>query len=842
MTIETVLLSKNRDLFNRIITFMRSLVIKNEAEAELAETTDSLAAYNLYAGAYEEHDSVLDYKFSKEQLLPYGFLLEEAIEYVYNPNKLQSLVMNGEARAVSFINDLRKKRRDSFIEQNTYYRQFSGYPQNKEEFILVKNDDKKNDLDPEIIYLHQVKYENYPKTYNRLFYERDFDKILKEYNYTYLKFIEKPLIPYKVRNYLQFEILYYDNILTGNELPYFFEAYNIARQEILNIDYIEAFETTYTGYVALMLTFVLYYTFNIFCCKLLEKYAVRDYTDDEIYDILDSNGLSNLKSLNISLLKRLILRLPELKNSLGTNKSIKLIFDIVADKTLSVKRLYLRKKYNIDTKGNTVVTENGLYSDNVDVVFAEKTVIQGEEASFVVDNEYPYEEIVMQDDTWGGTQDISDLELKKQIKKEMKENFLSEDFSSIITKYITLSKIINMYSKLIDVTDKLGLFYQINEERNNFLKDDTLIFQGMEITALSIYGAWCLIYATLNGVTNPDYIVKDVCSVEGVMRLRKYDKLNADILKQQDVVIDLGNGFKRTVGDYLSEKEIRDLMVSFNYDQTTDIHLIIDQYDENRKIIDYIEEKLLSVNNYGEYEMWNAMKNANIISKRIENLFSGYVSYSSYIKNNDPEFYEFIEPYITDPTIGTTEALTSLCEDLKNAYNEYIYDKSGVQGSTDEEDIAGGENLEEIGILFNEFMSCFTQIFKQDFHVGYDDPSNNSLILLYSHINEVYRSEDTDLLELLQSVVTDTLYDKGTICYLELLYYGTDTTKQEIYFDLFLDYSKIKDIFKLLFYEGIELNHKFIKDTSISQSFTNLSLEDSIKDWVDPNINPFSIR
>ena len=46
MTVESVLVAKNRDQFDKIISFMRSLIFKNQVEADEVETKDTLNAYD----------------------------------------------------------------------------------------------------------------------------------------------------------------------------------------------------------------------------------------------------------------------------------------------------------------------------------------------------------------------------------------------------------------------------------------------------------------------------------------------------------------------------------------------------------------------------------------------------------------------------------------------------------------------------------------------------------------------------------------------------------------------------------------------------------------------------
>lgn len=543
MTIESMLLAKNRDQFNNIINFMKSLIFMNTIEAENAETVDTLNNYERYEGAYLKHDSSLSYNYTEQELVDFGFLPLEAEKYYQNPKQFQTDVMNGNALCKAFLNSLRKQRVAEYTENNPYYRQFCGLPYDSSQYILVKNNDRKTEDDPEVIYLHEVNVEEYPNTYSRLYYERDIDKIYKNHDYMYLIFIENPIEPYVIRNKEKFDICYYDNtILSTSELQYWFEAYNKAKNEIMLNDYIEAFEYSYKAYNNVELMFILSLAFNLYCGNMLEKYAVRDYTDSEVLDIIESNDLNELKSLNIGLLRKIVDRLPDLKAYTGTERVIDIIFDIVADSSISVKRYYLKKKYNVDSEGNTIVDQTQLYDKSVDIVFEEKTIKKGEDSSDNFNQEYDYSTVVMADDTWGGTYDVETDEQKLAIKEAMKKELLKADFSSVMTKYISVSKIVDMNVKLIDLSNKLGLLYQYCKEKNNKINNDKVIFDGIETTALSLYAAWCIVFGKINGLSDPDKIPSDNTVVEGIMKLRSTNKLQADALKVADLVIDLGRG------------------------------------------------------------------------------------------------------------------------------------------------------------------------------------------------------------------------------------------------------------------------------------------------------------
>jgi hypothetical protein len=832
MTIEKLLLSKNRSSFDRIIKMFQSLVIKNQGEAYKYDTVEASDGYSLYEGAYEETDIIKSYDVTENELMHAGFTPLEAMKFANDKSLLHHLIMEKkDKRALDFISSKRKNRIESYIELNPYYRQFFGMPPCEEENIEVVNEDKKDNFDRDKIFIHEVKYDKYPITFNKYFIERNIDSIYSQYPYIYLKFLEKPLNPYIIHNKEQFEICYYkEGILSANELNVFFECYYMARDEILSFDYIEAFERTYNAYVDIMFLLILYYTFSLYCCKSLQRYAMRDYTDDEIYDILDSNNLSSLKKLNMGLLRNVIASLPDLQSNVGTRNVIDVIFDVVADNSVSVKELYLEKRYKTDDHGNILLDPNTTYDKNVDLVFKESVVKKGTDAAFSIDQEVPYENVVASDDSWGGTQKIKGQDLKNEVKRQIKLEILEKDFSSVLTKYLSINKIVDMYSKVTNLSNKLGIFYQINEARGNFLRRETVSFNGIEVTAVSIYASWCLLYATLMGLSDPDFIVTEASAIQDILYLRKSDELIEDAINLSHIEISIGNGISKTIGDYLTPEEINKYLVHFNYISTTSVSDIIKQYDENYEIIKAIDEKLLRISNYDEYIVWQTIKKANLISKNIDILFDGFTSYSEYIKTYDPKYWKYLEPIITNMDIGYKVVIKDTYYKVQEAYKNYIFDKTNGQIilATDEKNIAGGENIEDIALLFSEFMSYYTQIYRQNFNIGYDDQVDNTLASLYFKLFEHIITTSHEGLELIEKIISDKKYDSGLMANLELLHYTIEIGINQDLVNIELVYEKLKDMFKCEANTFNSLIYKKFADSTSSFSNHNIGLAEAV--------------
>jgi hypothetical protein len=387
-----------------------------------------------------------------------------------------------------------------------------------------------------------------------------------------------------------------------------------------------------------------------------------------------------------------------------------------------------------------------------------------------------------------------------------------------------------MYAKVTSLTNKLGIFYQLNENRSNFLRSNITMFEGIDVSALSLYAAWCLIFASLNGVTDPDYIVKAASEIEDVMYLRQSSDLLDDALSTSQIEIDLGNGFKRKLGYYLNANEIRNILVKFVYNESTSISDVLSQYDENYELIKAIDEKINKTSNYDEYMVWETIKKANTISKNINTLFGGYTLYSEYIKKHDILFWTYIEPFIINREPGHKKALKDLYVKIQEAYRDYISEVSYGQIllAVDEKNIGGGENIEEIGVLFNEFMSYYTQILRQDFNIKQDNPGSNSIFLLYAKIFENILTQETDSTFVFEKLILDRMFQNGRLADLELLHYLIDYAKNTDYVELELLYEQFKCLDSSIVSQFTELIYEKFGETSKVITHETIGLTESV--------------
>jgi len=753
MSIERILSLKNIKQFDRIISFYKDIIIKDISEASLYETPENIKQYNLYKYAMEKSDTFFDYLISEDDLGSY-YSFDEYISI--GKQNLQELYFRGDTQAVAFMNHLREKRINSYVEQNEYYRMFLGLPRNQSEYIYVTNEDS----GPDKIPIHIVNEQDYPNTYIRLFVKRNIDLIILEYpELIYLKFIENPYDVIYIHEAPQYTILYYPKgILTGQEEFAFFESYEAVRIKMLSVDYIEGYNDVYPEYNNLMFFLLLYNSFIHFINYYLKEFSLRNYSDLEIYEILDSNGLSKLKDMPISMLRKIVEYLPELMALKGSDEVINKIIDILEIKEISIKRYYLQKKYPTNSYGEIDIDYNKPYDSNVDIEFVEK-VIYGNKHS--TSNHIPYHIFVADDDLWGGVKDIYDTQSKFEIRERIRKEILQMDFSSILTKYMNVSKTVDIIEKTNRINDIMGIILQINEFQN-FLYTDKLFYKSYELNPIAIWAALCYANASINGIPSPDIIRTDAYTIGDTLYLRNTMGIAQFVESVKNTEVEIGDYIStKKIGDILKNVNIIDYIVSFGYSVDTPVSEIIKQYDNNYKIYYSILEKIAQSSTVAEYNAWDYLRRINVISKRIDSLFNGNMFYTKFIESINSEFSLIVKDIMEQENNTTTyEQKLNLIKDLSNIFNEYISTKLNENIA-----IAGFDNvsssdmqlMNNLILLLSEFTSIYTELYKVEFYQKFTDVPYNTLKLSYSKIYELFKQNIQEIMSI-DSVKNKSLF------------------------------------------------------------------------------------
>ena len=812
--VESVFLSREGYAeINKICKYLSSLIVKNEAEANEYETEYSYTNYTKYQASYLDSKSIYTYTYTNaelEQFFSKDVILNKNLK---SPDEINKMIITGNTAAINFINYLQKKYIRNYIEYNQYYRQFMGMPMDIEDRVAVLDLDsgKPNDY----VAIHEVTQTQYPKTYEYYFIKRNIVNLISEYNdLDYLKFLENPITPYVLRKSPDFTIFYSDDgLLDEDELVRFKRAYNKARVYVYEQLYVVGMSKRFPIYGNLVYLLILFYTVNNYFNLKLEDYSLRKYTKYDIYDILESNGLKNLTKISdLSLLKKIIMEMDNLNQYKGTEYILNILFRILDDNSITVKRLMLVKDYRQSNTGNLEFDVNKLYQSSVGLKFNEEPIAIDSNNTIEISNStkyIDYDDRTQSDDMWGGVDQYTSSELKSRLKKEVKRDILKQDFNKLKTKYISISKSINIIEKSLDNINILYLVlkyyydYEINLGYNPFKQED-VVLAGIECKVIDLLAAFCYLNNTINGLDEPWKISLDRNFLSSCYLMRTTEGLYGMLQDIKDTEIDIGNPvLNKKIGEIIEDdNELLQYLTKYNLTASSTLSDVLDNYDKSKEVFELLNNKLENTHNTLLYNTFKKLYEYNKGLFDFTALFDGETDYREFIRKKNVGLIEYLESIIV-PYLEGREDKDTLVEPLNNVttriedfINTLLNGKKYFSFNNTKEDT---EYLSDLKILMNEYLSIFSELYSVEKVVEIDDTPNNFLKFTYFQESTKYIT---------------TFYEK-----LVYRYRLVNRLFKDNYFDSLSFFEKVQLIAKNNFLDYLVFTYNVIHSKSISHQF-----------------------
>lgn len=748
MSIESVILSKEGySEIERFCKFLGSIIVKNEAEAIRNETKSSFNNFFLYESAYKKVKNIYDLDYTIDDLRTFFTDKEISMYELTVPENLSNILnstVSSQASVKLKIENMITQKQNEIVkkynELNPYYRSFLGLPPTKNDIILIPNLDM--DISPTeggMIELHNLDYEKYPSTYEFYFVKLFINELLEEQetlnksrdnpkDLTYARFIEKRLTPFYVRKAPDFTLLYYEkNILSDEEFKQFEKAFNKARIYVIEILYITGLRDRYEMYPLIMLQLLLTATFMNYYNLNLYNYSVKNLTRNDLYDILESEGLSDLKQINdISILRKVVDNLDLLNKYKGSQQALQILFNVLKDETLTVRSYKLKKRYNTDTDLNLKYKGNYFYDKSVDIIFEENVEIKGKDSTDVT-RTVNYDEFVKNDDLWGGVSKNSTYDVKTQIKKDMKNKILQMSFDTLDTKYISLAKTFNLYEKSNEINSVYYMVFKTCYDSAdvlgyNPLTDTELLFDdNIEVKPIELWAAQCLFSSFLSGLTEPDIIRPDLACFSSVFALRSNSGLLSFIKKfgQNNAANELNitdSTITKPIADILGIDLIRKFLIKYNLNAQTSAIELIDEFGTNLDVMYELADYMVSnMGTMAEREALYKLWDINEISYNYNYIYEGHESFSSFLIAKNPTFYTWIQEILAKarmPHNNAKEIYLNAQKEVLNTFKSFMNDY--LQGRYDISLEASGNDLSymnDLKILFKEYLSIYLELY-----------------------------------------------------------------------------------------------------------------------------------
>lgn len=881
----------------KIANFIGKLIIKNNYEAKLYETTESVSLYYKYYGAYTKHDNFEDYNLDeRDEYHQYVTFLMRSKSYsdpVINNLKRKSVNFLNNNKNVQVVKDylwaLRSSRVYKYDEKNYYYRQFLGIPNTKNDYIYVKNLDSGDDLIP----IHTVKESVYPNTYTYYFLQDNIQTLIDKYpNRNYLRFINSTFTPYYLRSLPNYSIIKYQTgILSSTELSYFMKSYNKAKTEVL-LDYIDGFDSKQPLYNVLMIENLLYYTIINYSNSYIERFSLCDYTNENVDDILKSYGYSNLARIQNKDIKQRIVRNI---NDLIYNKSNNYILELILNKIIQtegneLKRYYVEKQYTVDKNLAVSIDTSKSLENSVKLTLRETQAVTTNELSTNDDDIYQdYDEFTYSDKLWGGINDTDSDTVIAEKKEKLKKKILKLNFNSILTRYITLTRTIDILESQRNLRDSLYLMLKYFEQNNSslFFVQKTN-FESFQVTPSALFAAMCWLQQ-MKFYDDADTIIKNQMLINSTAVFRSYGKSIVDeeafertfikngkpivsyditpellewnvvdFFKNDDEIstVQIGNaiefdnvaadGYKHTK---VEKEDIGDYVVKYRFyedgiqlgdvtSNTTFEELISDYRNQYPKLIQRISKKLKNSYDFNTYRAWLFLLNQSRKDNSIYGIFKNYDKFTDYISNEceSSELVTWIKSEVIDKNTGkkdfdkvcnTLSTITSTFKDwVNNSFSTLVYEY--------ETDSDADSYVSDMIVLFNEFLSTYSELYNVDYKYTFGNTTegyDNSLLLfynpLYFHFSDKY-TEQIGLTYDQYSKFLRDVDDKLSLEYEQNLHIS-DNFEDAINNELILDKKTKKySVIPLLYEKTVNFHDKYMDLLNfVYKSGINVHIKDS---------------
>lgn len=716
MVEDKMLSAGGRDLILRISKFIGSLMIKVPSEIEKYETKESALQYALYRNAREKIDDFGDYIYTESFLLSTGMFAHRVAAFINYTMDINDHLKDTDVNKALEI--LRQKRIDNYVDKNYIIRYSMGHPPEGGRTVYVELKDEIYDQYGMLVTrypVHLISEVDHPLTFDKVFMKRLIDTMINDNpDLKYLKCIEEPIDPYLFRECEPYQILRYDSThLNSSELERFFEVYESVRERLMFTKYVEGFDKRFNAYGFVFLHVLLYAVTGKFINSYLKAYSVQDYTDVDIYNILDSYNLPGLKTVKMKTLRKIVPYLDTFISKKGIEQVLLDILGIIAGDSTTVRRYNLVKSYNIDNNNEIDLNLDAPYDESVKLVFTDEEISTDGTIKSVGNTKIDYDDMVRSDELWGGVKKIpvTEFDTREAYRESLMKKLLHHNFDKLRTKYLVVNSIIEANSPYLRFIDLLGLEIQTNGV-DSFVFNKKYSVLNLNATLFDMYMGVCYLRGYNKGLDDYDRISGSIRTLIGACRYIQ-DSALVTRTKMDEITLDTPYNGTCSIKQILlnANLDVADFVISLNTLEGASLNYIDSLYITNIKpVLDRIDEKLASTDSIDVKMAMDYLYNYNRKDVSFDIGIGPYEELSSYLKFRSPNLYDYIDAKMI---VGDSDNLREIESELLTAFRTNLSEETGgvVEMATGNE-ATFLEDMQDLKILMSEFTSLFSELYK----------------------------------------------------------------------------------------------------------------------------------
>ena len=568
--------------------------------------------YQGYRDAYYEADTHMGYRFTIDEIAKYCDDIR-LVNRMVADNTLVSSYLSKEDLD-KLVADKRKYTLENYVEVNNYYRIYLGLPP------IMKDKFGNYIDDPDYIFYNKVPISGvditkpvhkYNATERSLFsVSGELAKmIIANPKAKYLRYLDKDVDIVSLRDANEFEIVWFDK--NDGKIRDFVEHYRAVRNQFMRSHYRELDAIQYPYYEGFICAYLLMAAMADYNANIpIQRLKNNEIDESEIYLLFESYGLPKFDFSQKYLLE-IANRINTLTYKKGTKDGLQLISKMFEE--ISIYKYYIVKRL----KNQGVLNYDGMSNKDKYELFFVKAPLSAEDPYEYMqkeENVTPYMDIVSKDPRWGVEND------------KLEDTLKDWEFSYSESKYLGLNNKIEISTFSLE----MAYFYRYIIEHKDIVSKLKIYLDTVDVQAdlfeLITY-MQALIFRKFKVSPDIPDTLSSIIYMYSIKNKVDYERLKL-VFREH---------FK-----YHENKANIDGFIDLLDNQDYTLNGIMDTFEINYKIIEYLYDLRSTLTRYDDYHMVDTIIKAITFGEKVPELYNNKTNLEDFLSTYNAHSSKYV--------------------------------------------------------------------------------------------------------------------------------------------------------------------------------------------------------
>lgn len=606
--------------------------------------------YQGYRDAYYEADTHMGYRFTIDEIAKYCDDIR-LVNRMVADNTLVSSYLSKEDLD-KLVADKRKYTLENYVEVNNYYRIYLGLPP------IMKDKFGNYIDDPDYIFYNKVPISGvditkpvhkYNATERSLFsVSGELAKmIIANPKAKYLRYLDKDVDIVSLRDANEFDIVWFDK--NDGKIRDFVEHYRAVRNQFMRSHYRELDAIQYPYYEGFICAYLLMAAMADYNANIpIQRLRNNEIDESEIYLLFESYGLPKFDFSQKYLLE-IANRINTLTYKKGTKDGLQLISKMFEE--ISIYKYYIVKRL----KNQGVLNYDGMSNkDKYELFFVKAPLSADDPYEYMQkeENVTPYMDVVSKDPRWGVEND------------KLEDTLKDWDFSYSESKYLGLNNKIEISTFSLE----MAYFYRYIIEHKDIVSKLKIYLDTVDVQAdlfeLITY-MQALIFRKFKVSPDIPDTLSSIIYMYSIKNKVDYERLKL-VFREH---------FK-----YHENKANIDGFIDLLDNQDYTLNGIMDTFEINYKIIEYLYDLRSTLTRYDDYHMVDTIIKAITFGEKVPELYNNKTNLEDFLSTYNAHSSKYVVRInellsSSDPAASINNEITVIINLLKEQVDNIRHKK-----------------------------------------------------------------------------------------------------------------------------------------------------------------------